>query len=96
MEDIKKLKEQFERQLEANITKVTKDVTAVQDDVTAIQDNVSKLGTLGHWCAYKDGKQREIGTIDYDALTYSNSNMNIAGTPLDITTGIDSLVLLLL
>ena len=89
------MKDQIERN-SANITKVLDDVTAVQDDVASVQEDVERnfaditsLGVRGHWCATSYGPWTTVGTITYDSLSYSDSNMNIMSTPLDIKTGIN-------
>ena len=77
------------------------DVTTVQDEVVAVAEDVESLsssdqqqaaqiqslGTRGTWCGYIFGPWNTVGTITYDSLTFSDSNMEIAGTPLDINTG---------
>ena len=77
---------------------IRKAVAAVQDDVVALEESIernsadiSTLATMGHWCAAQtDGNWKRGGTITYNKLIFSASyNMNIAGTPLDINTGIN-------
>ena len=70
------------------------DVAAVQNDVTSMAAGVKRnsaditiLGVMGHWCGYKFIWDT-VGTITYDSITYSDSNMNIPDTPLNINTGI--------
>ena len=82
----------------ANITKVLEDVAEVKDDVAAVQGDVQRnsadittLGVRGHWCAEQEGPWRTVGTITYDNIFFSDSNMNITDTPLDINTGINTL-----
>ena len=48
---------------------------------------IKSLGTRGSWCGYQDRWEYK-GTITYDRLTFSYSNMEITGTPLNINTGI--------
>ena len=70
--------------LGSNITKVLEDVVRNTADITS-------LGLRGHWCGEQDGPWNTVGTITYDSITYSDSNMDITATPLDINTGINSL-----
>ena len=79
-----------------DVTSVHNDVTAVQDDVTSMaadmernSADITSLGVRGHWCVVQD-HWNTVGTITYDTITYSDSNLNIATTPLDINTGINS------
>ena len=79
-----------------DVTSVQNDVTAVQDDVTSMaadmernSADITSLGVRGHWCGYQD-YWSTVGTITYDSITYSDSNMNITDTPLDINTGNNS------
>ncbi len=56
-------------------------------------DSLTSLGAgaRGHWCAARTQTVwRTVGTITYDNITFSDSNMNITDTPLDINTGINS------
>ena len=45
------------------------------------------LGIRGTWCSHITGPWDTVGTITYDRLTFSDTNMNITSTPLDINTG---------
>ena len=50
-----------------------------------------KASLRGHWCAaHNSDAWSKVGTITYDRITFSDSNMNITDTPLDINTGINS------
>ena len=74
---------------------MTDDVAAVQNDVASMAADVERnsaditsLGVRGHWCAARTQNYwTRTGTITYDSITYSDSNMNITDTPLDINTG---------
>ena len=81
LEDIKNLKEKLEA--------VVVNITAVQDDVERNSADITSLGVRGHWCGYQSYWDT-LGTITYDSITFSDSNMNITGTPLDIDTGNNS------
>ena len=87
-----------------DVAAVQNEVTAVQEDVITVQGDVSSvatdvvsltsshqqllpLGTRGIWCGYQD-LWNKFNIITYDNLIYSDSNMNITDTPLDISTGI--------
>ena len=76
--DVDDLQEDVERN-SANITKVSVDVEENVADITT-------LGTIGTWCATKFSWYT-VGTITYDGLTFSDSNMYVTETPLDINTG---------
>lgn len=70
------------------ITNVTEDVLSLfsADEQQAAQ--IKLLATRGTWCGYKYTWDSG-GTINhYGHLTFSDSNMDINGTPLDINTGI--------
>ena len=62
------------------------EVTGVQYDVVTVAEDVASLATRGTWCATKD-TWNTVGTISCDRLTFSDSNINITETPLDINTG---------
>ena len=74
-----------------DVTAVQNDVSSVQDDVTEVlgsnitkvledvernSADITSLGARGHWCAYQND-WRTVGTITYDSITFSDSNMNI-------------------
>ena len=77
---------------------MTDDVAAVQNDVASMAADVERnsaditsLGVRGHWCAARTQNYwTRTGTITYDSITYSDSNMNITDTPLNINTGVNS------
>ena len=79
MEDIKNLKDEISNQISNHTAKMTK---FLEDVTTAVHG-------FGTWCAEKGGPLPTLGTITYDSITYSDSNMNITDTPLNITTGIN-------
>ena len=56
-------------------------------EIESLSSQIDSLGVRGHWSGHQD-RWDPVGTITYDHLTYSDSNMNITGTPLDINTGI--------
>ena len=87
--------------LSKEVDDLQEDVASVQDDIVVVADDVESLtssdqlqnsqieslGTRGTWCGYQSG-WTTVGTINYDSLTFSDSNMmEITGTPLDINTG---------
>ena len=87
LDDIKKLKDQMES-LNSSYQQ-----HAMQIEMQASQ--LVSLGTRGIWCAYKN-TTTNVGTITYDRLLFSDyNNMEITGTPLDINTGIITVLLLL-
>merc|ERR1711860_308493 len=70
------------------ITNVFEDVVSLITSYQQQEFQIESLGARGTWCGNQDGSWSKVGTITYDRLTYSDSNMNITGTPLDINTGI--------
>ena len=77
-----------------DIRKLTDDITAVQNDVASMAADVERhsaditsLGVRGYWCATRNEKWNTVGTITYESLTYSDSNLDITSTPLDINSG---------
>ena len=60
----------------------------IDDSNNVLTSNSQKLQTLGvhgKWCAFQD-YSTTLGTITYDRLTFSETNMN-TGQPLNINTG---------
>lgn len=79
-------------ELEQQKTVIESLTSSDRQQQTTIGDNIKRLdsqATRGSWCAYK-GKWNTGGTVTYDKLTLSDSNMNITDTPLDIKTGNNS------
>ena len=87
-EEVDSNKEDIEfNQLKTDL--LSRDVEDLTDDVAAVQDNVvevaadvemnsadiTTLATFGTWCGYQDS-WTTVGTITYDSLTFSDSNMN--------------------
>ena len=90
MEDMKKNIMRNEEKItdnELSVFLLTRNVEENSDDITS-------LGLRGHWCGYRYLWETGPGTITYERITYSDSNMN-TGTPLDINTGMNSHKLLL-
>ena len=51
---------------------------------------IKSLGARGHWCGYQNSwRSTDNSTITYDSIFYSDSNMNITGSPLNNNTGIN-------
>ena len=87
---------------EQKITSVAEDVLSLTDDVVTlmssdeqqeimIEDNVQRLDTLstrGRWCGYKEDWVTDHSIITYDRYFFTDTNMDVSVTPLDITTGI--------
>ena len=85
----------------ANITIVFEDVVsltnsyqqqAIKIDSLTSSDlhqasQIQSLGLRGAWCGHKETWTTDNSLITYDTLTFSDTNMNITGTPLDINTG---------
>ena len=70
-----------------NITNVAEDVLSLfsSDEQQAAQFEL--LGTRGTWCGYQVDSWNKVGAITYNYTSFSDSNMNITGTPLDTNTG---------
>ena len=85
----------------AQITSVAEDVVSLTDDVvtlmssdqqqeTMIEDNIQRLDTLstrGRWCGYQDDWYPDNSVFSYIRMFFSDSNMNLTETPLDLNTG---------
>ena len=85
----------------AKITSVSENVASLTEDVASltssdekqeikIEDNIQRLDTLstrGRWCGYQDGWSADNSIITYDSYFFTDTNMNVSVTPLDITTG---------
>ncbi len=88
--DVDDLQEDVEEN-SALITNVIDDVVSLTSSDQQQTVQIESLGARGHWCAARTiNSWNTVGTITYDRITYSDSNMNIAATPLDINTGINS------
>ncbi len=81
----------------ALITNVIDDVVSLTSSdqqqtvqIESLSSQIDLLGAMGHWCAARFNSWGAVGTIPYDTITFSDSNLNITGTPLDISTGINS------
>ena len=86
---------------EQKITSVAEDVVSLTDDVVTlmssdeqqeimIEDNVQRLETLsirGRWCGYQDDWYPDNSVFSYIRMFFSDSNMNLTETPLDLNTG---------
>ena len=80
--------------MENNIAEVQDEVVTVAEDVesnsvyiTNLAEDVVSFSTKGSWCASRDHWNTRGSVITFDRLTFSESNMNITGPPLDIDTG---------
>ena len=69
------------------VDNVTQDVLSLKASDKQQENRIESLSTNGKWCAYKYGPWTTTDTITYDSLTFSDTNMDIPGTPLDINTG---------
>ena len=58
-------------------------------EIESLSSQIDSLGARGHWCGYKYSWS-SVSTIPFDYINFSDSNMNITGTPLDVNTGINS------
>ena len=92
--DVEDLTDEVEG-VQGDVAAVQGEVIAVAEDVERNSADITTLKVMGHWCATQSSWDRvvnsgirdTVGTITYDRLTYSDSNMNFTGTPLDIKTG---------
>ena len=85
MKDLKKDNEKQARKIESLSTQMSDLIEENEEQARQIRS----LDTRGSWCAHRKGSWNTVGTITYDRLIFSTSkNMEIRGTPLDITTGI--------
>ena len=61
-----------------------RDIIRNGEKIDQAQSSVVLRGT---WCGYQNYWDAASSTITYDSLTFSDSNMEMTGTPLDINTG---------
>ena len=80
----------------ALITNILDDVVSLTSsdqqqamEIESLSSQNDSLGARGHWCGYKYSWS-SVSTIPFDYINFSDSNMNITGTPLDVNTGINS------
>ena len=78
----------------AQITDVSEDVSSIinsnQKQEILINNNMQRLNNLSkraQWGGFQNEGSSEQSVVNYDKISYSNTNMNIAGTPLDIKSG---------
>ena len=77
--------------LETKLDSVAQDVVNLKASDLEQQTEIESLSTNGKWCAWTYGAWTTTGTINYQSLTFSDSNnMEITGTPMDINSGIYS------
>ena len=71
-------------------------VSSDQQQGIMIEDNIQRLDTLstrGRWCGYQDSWSIDNSIIRYNHYNrynryfFTDTNMNVSMTPLDITTG---------
>ena len=76
---------------EEKITENQRKVLMVQ---LGVEDNINRLDTIstkGRWCGFSNGGWHgDNVVISYDKISFSDTNMAISRTPLDITTGYKS------
>ena len=74
---------------EEKITENQREVLIVKLDV---EDNTNRLDTIstkGRWCGFSNGGWHgDNVVISYDKISFSDTNMAISRTPLDINTGL--------
>ena len=80
---------------EEKLAEMSEKMEQQEFQIESLSSQIDSLGVRGHWCGEQDS-WRTVGTITYDTIYYSDSNMNITDTPLDINTGITQSQVLLL
>ena len=61
-----------------------------QQQKTMTEDIIQRLDTLstrGRWCGYQDDWYPDNSVFSYIRMFFSDSNMNLTETPLDLNTG---------
>jgi len=84
--DVEDLQEDVEEN-SALITNVIDDVVSLTSSNQQQTMQIESLGARSHWCGYQN-LWTSVGTITYNNIFFSDSNMNITADPLDINTGI--------
>ena len=73
---------------EEKITENQRKVLLVELDVEENTNRLETISTKGRWCGFSNGGwHADNVVISYDKLSFSDTNMDISRTPLDITTG---------
>ena len=71
--------------LDNNLQQTISDILV---DMKDMKKKIESLGTRGSWCGFLENHWRtNDGTITYDHLSYSDTNMKISGPALDIKSG---------
>ena len=70
-----------------NISDVAADFASLSSSDHQQAAQIQSLGTRGTWCGYQVDSWNKVGAITYNYTSFSDSNMNITGTPLDTNTG---------
>ena len=78
----------------AQITDVSEDVSSIsstnQKQDILINNNMQRLNAISkraQWCGYQNEWSSENSVIQYEKVSYNNTNMDITGKPLDINSG---------
>ena len=91
MGDMKEDISRNEEQMASIITSMSEEREQQEFQIESLSSQIDSLGARGHWCATRTQDDwRTPGTITYERITYSDSNMNISALPLDINTGINT------
>ena len=85
LDDVVSLTSSYQQQ-EFQIETLTSSDQQQTVEIESLSSQIDSLGARGHWCGYQH-QWTTVGTITYERLTFSDSNMNITATPLDINTG---------
>ena len=89
-DDVVSLTSSYQQQ-EFQIESLTSSDQQQAMEIESLSSQIHSLGVRGHWCAARTTDSwSTVGTITYQRITFSDSNMNITGNPLDINTGINS------
>merc|ERR1712110_954370 len=81
--------EDFVIRNEEKITENQRKVLLVELDVEENTNRLETISTKGRWCGFSNGGwHADNVVISYDKLSFSDTNMDISRTPLDMTTGI--------
>ena len=93
MGDIKEKLAKTENKLaetEEKLAEMSEKTEQQESQIESLSFQIDSLGARGHWCGNKDSWYKDGSTITYDSIFYSDSNMNITDTPLNINTGVNS------
>ena len=79
----------MKKYIESKEEKITQG-SLIQQQGTKTEDIIQRLDTLstrGRWCGYQDDWYPDNSVFSYIRMFFSDSNMNLTETPLDLNTG---------